>query len=546
MPAGSQGTPGVSAHGVPRRKGANRPRTFGTVHIRVNQYNKEQTATLTETGSAVKQAQKSSSISGVLSFSGSITRAILHVLAAVLSFTGAVTKFTSRTLPAGTLSFTGSFIRSLVYVLSATLSFGGSTTKNTSRSLSGTLSFTGAIVKQTSRALAGALSFVGTLIPPLAYRSAKIPGVTSHGVPRRRGPGNAPRYFMKETTVHARVNSYNQDQTAALSTSGNVVKSTNRSLAATLGFSGSIRRLITIPFSATASFTGNITKSASYGLSATLSFSGSILKRTSYSLAGTLSFAGNLTKKTFVPLTATLSFSGNVTTIIGLVFKAAIGFNNWMTDVGSFGSTEFGGGNNLQTPSIDALVKQTFRSVSGQLTFVTTFIANVQVFFGAMLTFSGSTTRSIDRSLSSVLSFSGSTFRQLSKLFTAALSFNVSGSPFFGFGGEDFGGFILNSSIDSLTKETFRAIPAALSFTPVFTKMTLKVLSGGMSFLTNLGIWHIHPNLHFKELSSHLTFTPVFAWSIPIKVAFTASLSFTSSLTQGMPSVWWLWRRRHY
>lgn len=94
-----------------------------------------------------------------------------------LSFVGSIAKRAGKTLSAA-LSFVGPTTRPLAVVshgMTAALSFVGAVNKFTSRSLdAAALSFAGNLAKQTGKALSGAISFVGTL----TNNSKTISGVT--------------------------------------------------------------------------------------------------------------------------------------------------------------------------------------------------------------------------------------------------------------------------------------------------------------------------------------------------------------------------------
>lgn len=119
------------------------------------------------------------SLTGVLSFAGSLTKQTNKPLTGVLSFSGTLTKQTNKVL-AGVLSFSGTLTRATVKLISltATLSFSGSLTKQTNKSLTGVLSFNGALTKMTNRALAGVLSFSGSLAANMIFSRA-LAGVLS-------------------------------------------------------------------------------------------------------------------------------------------------------------------------------------------------------------------------------------------------------------------------------------------------------------------------------------------------------------------------------
>lgn len=118
--------------------------------------------TLSFTGTLTKRDNKK--ITGTLSFTGTTTKLTKIPLSGTLSFTGVLHKMTKIPL-SGTLSFTGSLSKVKVALksLSGTLSFVGTLTKKALKSLSGTLGLTGTIKRQTRVPISGTLPLVGKL-----------------------------------------------------------------------------------------------------------------------------------------------------------------------------------------------------------------------------------------------------------------------------------------------------------------------------------------------------------------------------------------------
>lgn len=109
-------------------------------------------------------------LTGSLSFSGAMTKKTSRALTATLSFVGAMVKLVSRAFTA-TLSFVGAFVKMFIHAFTATLSFSGAFSKKILKALSGTASFVGAITRFITYPVTATLSFVGTT----TKRTTKIP-----------------------------------------------------------------------------------------------------------------------------------------------------------------------------------------------------------------------------------------------------------------------------------------------------------------------------------------------------------------------------------
>lgn len=104
------------------------------------------------------------SLTGTLTFTGTVTKRDNKKVTGALSFTGTITKKTLRKI-VGTLSFSGVIHKQTRIPLTGTLTFTGilTRTKVALKSLSGALSFTGTVARAhtIAKAIAGALSFTG-------------------------------------------------------------------------------------------------------------------------------------------------------------------------------------------------------------------------------------------------------------------------------------------------------------------------------------------------------------------------------------------------
>lgn len=227
---------------------------------------KNLTATLSFTGPPNLLKAINKGITGGLSFTGSFRRAITTALvAASLSFAGAITKFTTKAFIAG-LSFTGAITSSKVFTWAMTAG----------------LTFTGAFVKQGNKVLAGSLSFTGAT-PKRAIQKVLAAGLTFAG---------------------SNLKSVSKGFVAGLSFSGAFVKTIQKKFTAGLSFTGL--------FSAVGGGTRNL-----LALTASLSFSGSLSRTITFKkvLVATLSFAVALSTpaKRLASFAASMTSTGNLT-----------------------------------------------------------------------------------------------------------------------------------------------------------------------------------------------------------------------------------------
>lgn len=337
-------------------------------------------------------------MTGQLSFTGpthllnAITK---NLAAAVLSFTGALTKFTTKTTFSATLSFTGALTagKQFLRALTATLTFTGPTNlvKNINKNVSGTLTFTGPthLLNSINKSMAAGLTFTGSLL----------------------------RAITKNLT------------SATLTFAGTVVKSTRKTLVgAVLAFTGTFTKQTNKALSAVLSFTGSahLLNSTGKNVSGVLSFTGKQSRAMTKNLtAATLTFTGALTKTTSKLLAGALSFVGAVVSGSGAhqftqVLSAALNFSGAFvkqTDKTLVASLAFAGHslvNNI-TKGMTAVL-----SFTGRLSKATT-----KTTFTATLTFTGRFVKQAQKPFTGVLSFTGPTAlkKTFIKTFAAALNF---------------------------------------------------------------------------------------------------------------------------
>ena len=101
----------------------------------------------------------------------------------VLSFTGDISKKTNKVL-SGALSFSGLLVKKILKILSGSLSFIGIVTKVIKKQLSGSISFTGSLIKKTLKIISGSLSFVGVLQTKFIPFVVKIMAAIRPGIQR--------------------------------------------------------------------------------------------------------------------------------------------------------------------------------------------------------------------------------------------------------------------------------------------------------------------------------------------------------------------------
>lgn len=133
--------------------------------------NRSLTGGLTFVGSLTKLSQQA--LTGALTFAGSVATSVVKTIAftASLSFSSGFGKQTSKALT-GNLSFVAAVVKGAQKVVTGALTFAGSLTtlKQKVIAFTAALTFSGTVTKQAGKAVTGALSFIGTLLGKLAVR----------------------------------------------------------------------------------------------------------------------------------------------------------------------------------------------------------------------------------------------------------------------------------------------------------------------------------------------------------------------------------------
>jgi len=454
------------------------------------------------------------SLSGVVSFVGSLLKTTSRTLAATLSFIGNLTPTKVGQLffqaVNGTLSFSGNIVKSTSYHLSATVSFIGSFIKIIGHSATGTLSFIGAATKRTSTTKTGTLSFIGSLSK--AGRTTLVATLSFVGAITKR----AGKFLAGSLPfTGAQTKSSTHGMSASSSFSGVLTKSTLRTMTAVLSFIGSIvtgsvfASLLTGTLSfagtmskrtlhsmtAALSFISLISKSTNKALTASVSYVGTLIRSIRSTLAATLSFIGAQTKRTTTTKTGTLSFVGAFLKQCAKTFSAAVSFIGTLTKIPAkalSGAVTFAG----------AISKYTSYHLNSILSFVGALdMATAGHFFqslNASLDFSGTLSRNISYHLASTLSFVGTMLKRLPRVLTAAISFisslttrNVFGRLLTGTLG--FSGAITKhisksmAAVVSFAGATVKRIPVELagilSVTGTLLRRSVLALTGSLSFV---------------------------------------------------------------
>jgi hypothetical protein len=377
--------------------------SFNGVLATTKQFNRALTAVLSFTGPTNLTNAIQKRMTGVLSFTGPSN--LLNVItkglaAAILSFTGAITKFTNYHLTAAVLSFVGNlasgkFVHQLLTAvlnftgvfgptstgknITAALSFTGSTNllNRVTKTMTATLPFVGAFVKQTQKTLTiAALSFTGAALTKQIQ--TLLTGALSF-------VGNL------ATNLISGGSHFFQTLTGTLSFTGAITKQPNKILTAVLSFNG-------------ASLKNAITKT----MTGSLSFNGLVNNRITKTLAAaTLSFTGAITKQWQKIFTATLSFTGvsQLGHSITKLFTAALSFTGSAKLLNAItkrmtGVLSFTGAIGRRFP---------IQQLTATLTFNGAFVKQAQKRFTATLTFTGITQlpKAIKKLLTGVLTFGG-------------------------------------------------------------------------------------------------------------------------------------------
>lgn len=435
------------------------------------------------TGSVSKTINKF--VTTVLSFTGDfdaslVITVIYQALDSALSFTGTQTKRTFKTITAGltntsslirsirktitaALSFTGvtSIIKSLHRTLTAVLSFVGSTNKKIFKGISSGFSFVGTTLKSPRRTLTGAIAFAGSLI---STNNKTLTAVISF-------TGSQTKRVFKYISgafsfTGATIKSVRKNITASISFVGSLVRSSLKLLIGTISFVRFIYPYSELypgdTYPAGIVESSSLFKAISINKSGALSFIGSFTRLNAFrrTIEATLSFTGTQTKSIFKTLTSgVLDFAGNLAVIAGnkLYFVADLTFTaiqNRRTFKTVASAVSFTGTTTKRTHKYLSSTALTFAGTISRLsTLAINFVGN--------LTLSGTQNRSVYKIVTSTLSFSGIKTMRLLKTLSGTI--NSTGS-------------LVTSIINKLT------LTATLTFTGIKNFRFSKILSGVLGF----------------------------------------------------------------
>lgn len=352
------------------------------------------TASLSFAGAFARSTSKG--LASVLSWVGGLTGSLNggaqqfnQALTAALSFTGAATKRTTRSLSSAALSFTGATAKRTTTTRTAVLSFVGTTVKRSGKILSGVLSFAGAIRARAAKVLTATISFAGAMTKRI-FKT--LTGVLSFVANFSTQLVGGPQQF-------------NQALNAVLSFTGTQTKRTTHAFTAILSFAGATIKRLARVLTATLSFVGSIVtlKSFNKALTATLSFVGTQTKRTGKSLIGGLTFAGAFIRRTFHKMTAAL------TPIGALLKRSTKSYTATLSFIGSTLTSRLKVWAMTATLSFTGAYKgRANKAMNGVITFSTSMRYHISKVLDTTLTFTTNLTRFITRvTMNSVLGFTG-------------------------------------------------------------------------------------------------------------------------------------------
>lgn len=351
------------------------------------------TGILSFTGAMAKLPKKA--LTATLTFTGThvFNNVFVRALAAAtLSFTGAITKKTSKSLVTAVLSFTGptNLLKSIGKGITGGLSFTGALLRAIKVSMTtGVLSFTGSITKKTSKFLVTAvLSFTGAFTKAIIFLKVLVTAVLSFTGPTNllKNVGKQVSGGLSFTGITNLPKAITKGIAGALSFTGSIVKKTSKFISGVLSFTGGFTAAIPSHFTdfilaaanltftgtrnvavgkflttGTLSFVGSIKKSTSKALTAILSFTGVNVRAFPKLLTATLTFTGSITRQAGKRLTGVLSFTGpaNLKKAIGKMVQATLTFTTGLLFPGRFGLAKIGIQLDSQPMVIDIAVTET-------------------------------------------------------------------------------------------------------------------------------------------------------------------------------------------
>lgn len=350
--------------------------------------------TLTSSSILALRKQLGKILTGVL-FLGNATTSFGRVLSSKITFVGVVVPIKVR-----------------LFSLTSTLSFAsGILSRRTGKVLGSSIAYIGTIIKQTRKGVFGNVSFaLGDLIRPGA-------------------------------------NLYSLAVDGLVNFSGSVVRRTNKVLSAVISITGGIQKLVRLFKVSALSFVGTVTEKSVklLSLSSSLSVSGSIIKRLNRSLIASLSSVGSTFRRIPKVLSGVITITGSaaalktilksvsgvlvlngitvVRKVTLFVVNASIGFSSSIKKSIGFGRDR------ILTLSSAFEVKKNavLVNITASIGLAGAFIKRVNKSPSAILALTGSTVKSIRRSLVAILDITTEFIAQkasILKSITGTLSFS--------------------------------------------------------------------------------------------------------------------------
>lgn len=263
--------------------------------------------------------------------------------AADLTLSSALSRTATRVLEASAagLSFVGNIAsqfqggaQEFFKTLTASLSFTGDVSKSTSRSLSASLGLAGSVAKMTGRALSGGLSMAGAMSTIKVLMRAFSATLSMAAGVSREARKTVSAAVSFQSAMSRRVS---RPIAATLDFTSSATRRVSRTLTAGLSFAGgvasAVTRLYLQALSATLSFSAGVSRSTSRSLAASLSLAGEAGRITSKAVSASLTLTGQITRTTARSLTGLLVPSGGLSRSTSRALEAALSFTGAIVDL---------------------------------------------------------------------------------------------------------------------------------------------------------------------------------------------------------------------
>lgn len=263
--------------------------------------------------------------------------------AADLTLSSALSRTATRVLEASAagLSFVGNIAsqfqggaQEFFKTLTASLSFTGDVSKSTSRSLSASLGLAGSVAKMTGRALSGGLGMTGAMSTAKVLLRAFSATLSMAAGVSREARKTVSAAVSFQSAMSRRVS---RPIAATLDFTSSATRRVSRTLTAGLSFAGgvasAVTRLYLQALSATLSFSAGVSRSTSRSLAASLSLAGEAGRITSKAVSASLTLTGQITRTTARSLTGLLVPSGGLSRSTSRALEAALSFTGAIVDL---------------------------------------------------------------------------------------------------------------------------------------------------------------------------------------------------------------------